>query len=103
LFRQTALMIQHGVLEMDVIYNLLGPTDEDIRTLADKEMSESKEFVRKMNVVSTNQDSTANKDDSIDSLNDSPESRVASNQKFGLLKALLDVGAWSYAERLIAR
>ena len=57
LFRQTALMIQYGVLEMDVIYNLLGPSDEEIIKDSEKELNEAKEFVRKMTVVSTSQES----------------------------------------------
>lgn len=88
---------------MDVIYDLLGPTDESIQTIADKELADAKEFVRKMNIVSTNQDNNKKEDESNENqLNDS-ETVVASNQKFGLLKALLDVGAWSQAESLISR
>lgn len=106
LFRQTALMIQHDVLEMDVIYQLLGPSDESIVATAEKEMSEAKEFVRKMTVVSTaNQESNSKKDDEDDGNNgkDDPEIKVSVNQKFGLLRALLDVGAWSNAQQLISR
>ena len=97
-------MIQHDVLEMDVIYKLLGPSDEVIIATAEKEMSDAKEFVRKMTVVSTNQDTNKKDDDGNDSegKND-PEAKVSMNQKFGLLRALLDVGAWSHAEQLIAR
>ena len=95
-------MIQHGILEMNVIYNLLGPSDEAIEKMAMKELSDAKELVRKMNIVSTNnQDSAKKEDDSTDSSFEDPESVVASNQKLGLLKALLDVGAWSQAESLI--
>ena len=106
LFKQTALMIQHDVLEMDVIYQLLGPSDESIVATAEKEMSEAKEFVRKMTVVSTNNAESNKKDDDNDNDNDrskDPEIKVSVNQKFGLLKALLDVGAWSNAQQLISR
>jgi hypothetical protein len=44
-------MIQHGILELDAIYKMLGPTDEVIQAEAEKAMSEAKEFVRKMNIV----------------------------------------------------
>ena len=106
LFKQTALMIQHDVLEMDVIYQLLGPSDESIVAAAEKEMSEAKEFVRKMTVVSTNQDSNKkdeNDEDNAGLTGKDPEVKVSVNQKFGLLRALLDVGAWAHAEKLIAR
>ena len=88
LFRQTALMIQHGILEMNVIYNLLGPSDEFIEDIARKELADAKEYLRKMNIVSTNQDNNKKEDDSNveNEKANFPESVVASNQKLGLLK-----------------
>ena len=53
LYRQTALMIQHGILDLESIYDMLGPEDAVIQAEAEKEMAEAKEFVRKMNIVST--------------------------------------------------
>ena len=53
LYRQTSLMIQHGILDLDAIYEMLGPEDSVIRETAEKEMAESREFIRKMNIVST--------------------------------------------------
>ena len=44
-------MIQHSILDLDSIYGLLGPDDEAIFGDADTEMSDAKEFVRKMNIV----------------------------------------------------
>ena len=101
LFRQTALMIQHGVLDLDTIYALLGPSDEEIVSAAEKEAAEAKEFVRKMNVVSTNQDANKKEEEVVDLTGN--DSLVSFNQKFGLLKALLDVGAWTQAELMINR
>ena len=49
-------MIQHGILNMDSIYSMLGPADKTITAEADKELNDAKEFVRKVNVVSTNKD-----------------------------------------------
>ena len=86
LFRQTALMIQHGILEMNVIYNLLGPSDEVIEDIARKELADAKEYLRKMNIVSTNQDNNKKEDESNETETSFPESVVASNQKLGLLK-----------------
>lgn len=99
-------MIQYGVLDMDVIYNLLGPSDDVIIKMAEKEMADAKETIRKMTVVSTSQDSgNGKKEEDNDQSNqeNNHEFLVSSNQKFGLLKALLDVGAWSCAENLISR
>ena len=39
LFKQTSLMIQHGILEMDSIYAMLGPDDKEIEEEAKKEVS----------------------------------------------------------------
>ncbi len=94
-------MIQHGILDFDTIYSLLGPTDEDILKMTEKDVADAKEFVRKMNIVSTSQDSNKKDDDVVILEQDEPS--VACNQKFGLLKALIDVGAWEQAEMLISR
>ena len=53
LYLQTGLMIQHEILDLEAIYDMLGPEDSVILDDADKEMAEAKEFVRKMNIVST--------------------------------------------------
>ena len=46
-------MIQHGILDLEAIYEMLGPEDSVITEDAEKETAEAKEFVRKMNIVST--------------------------------------------------
>ena len=46
-------MIQHGILDLDAIYDMLGPDDSLIQESAEKEISEAREFIRKMNIVST--------------------------------------------------
>ena len=46
-------MIQHEILDLEAIYEMLGPEDSVIVDDAEKEMAEAKEFVRKMNIVST--------------------------------------------------
>ena len=46
-------MIQHGILDLDAIYDMLGPEDSLIQENAEKDISEAREFIRKMNIVST--------------------------------------------------
>ena len=46
-------MIQHGILDLDAIYDMLGPEDSLIQEDAEKDISEAREFIRKMNIVST--------------------------------------------------
>ena len=83
-------------------FMLLGPSDEEIIKDSEKEFNEAKDFVKKMTVVSTTQDSKKD-DENGDGILENHESLVATNQKFGLLKALLEVGAWSHAEKVISR
>ena len=53
MFRLSALLVQHGIISLDGLYAMLGPEDKAITEEADKQLAEAKEFVRKMNVVST--------------------------------------------------
>ena len=46
-------MIQHGILDLDAIYDMLGPEDSLIQENAETDISEAREFIRKMNIVST--------------------------------------------------
>ena len=46
-------MIQHGILDLEAIYEMLGPEDSLIQENAEKEIADAREFVRKMNIVST--------------------------------------------------
>ena len=64
-------MIQHGILELDAIYKMLGPADDVIQAEAEKAMSEAKEFVRKMNIVSTK-----DKDEKADEVNSEANKKV---------------------------
>uniref|UniRef100_A0A0K2TBN1 THO complex subunit 2 n=1 Tax=Lepeophtheirus salmonis TaxID=72036 RepID=A0A0K2TBN1_LEPSM len=95
LFKVTALLIQHKILILETIYDLLGPEDSQIFKDAESELKSAREFVRKSVVVSTN------KTEEIDLIDSS--SIVPANQKFGLLEALIHVGAWSEAEIIISQ
>merc|ERR1719347_549001 len=67
------------------------------KKMADKEMRDAKDFVRRLNVVSTqgkNEDDENEKED---------KNKHENNQKFGLLEALLKVGAWGHAEKLLCQ
>ena len=96
----TALLIQSGVMTMEEVYPLLKPADAEIVKLAEKDMKEAKEYVRKLNVVSTQgKDDEEDKDKDKEKKSDLHEN----NQKFGLLWALFKVGAWKEAERLLCQ
>jgi len=100
LYMVTALLIQSGVMTMEEVYPLLKPADAEIVKLAEKDMKEAKEYVRKLNVVSTQgKDDDEDKDKDKEKKSDLHEN----NQKFGLLWALFKVGAWKEAERLLCQ
>ena len=67
------------------------------------QLSDANEFVRKMNVVSL--DGGDKKADEKAKAEEAAEERrkKPANQKFGLLEALLRVGAWAEAESLMGR
>ena len=65
-----------------------------IYQLADKEMRDAKDFVWRLNVVSTQ-----GKDEE----KEKEEDKHENNQKFGLLEALIKVGAWTHAEKLLCQ
>ncbi|TRY73857.1 hypothetical protein TCAL_01902 [Tigriopus californicus] len=100
LFTVTALLIQYDILDMDTIYGMLKPDDAEIESESDVGIKDAREFVRKMNVVSTNK-------------GDKPDLTMAdfqaiaatydANQKLGLIEAFLRVGAWTHAEKLMNR
>jgi len=99
LYTVTALLIQHGIMQLQDVYPLLQPEDSEIAKQADKEMRDAKEFVRKLNVVST-----AGKNEEDDEEKEKEESeKHENNQKFGLLEAFARIGAWNYAVKIICQ
>ena len=99
LYLMTALLIQSDVMTMEEVYPLLKPADPEIVKLAEKEMRDAREFVRKLNVVSTQGKGDEEEEGEKDKKKDLHEN----NQKFGLLWALFKVGAWTEAERLLCQ
>jgi len=99
LYLMTAQLIQSEVMTMEEVYPLLKPADPEIVKLAEKEMRDAKEFVRKLNVVSTQGKGDEDEEGEKDKKKDLHEN----NQKFGLLWALFKVGAWKEAERLLCQ
>ncbi|XP_038107405.1 THO complex subunit 2 isoform X2 [Culex quinquefasciatus] len=99
LFKVTALLLQHGVIKLDDIYAWLSPTDKLIVGEWESEVADAKEFVRKLNVVSTNKD----KEQEPEPEKEMTPERYATNQKWGLCEALLHVGDWNTAQLLLKK
>ncbi|XP_050076500.1 THO complex subunit 2 [Anopheles maculipalpis] len=99
LFKVTALLLQHRVIKLDDIYAWLNPPDKTIIADWEAEMTQAKEYVRKLNVILTNKDKEPEQEPEFET---APE-KYALNQKWGLCEALLTIGDWSTAQQLIRK
>lgn len=52
----TALLLQSGLIHLNDIYTWLSPADRTLQSEWEKEIHAAKEYVRKLNVISTNKD-----------------------------------------------
>ncbi|XP_043266760.1 THO complex subunit 2 isoform X2 [Venturia canescens] len=93
----TALMLQHGVIELDDILPWLVPDDKSIIKDHAQAMKQAKEYVRKMSVISTKDK------EEVPEEKENVQDKYGSNQKFGLCEALLEIGAWQVAQNLFNR
>ncbi|KAK0079733.1 hypothetical protein PV325_000884 [Microctonus aethiopoides] len=93
----TALMLQHGVIDLDDILPWLIPDDKTIIKDHEQLMRQAKDYVRKLSVISTK-----DKDDVVEE-KEPIQDKYTNNQKFGLCQALLEVGAWEVAQKLFNR
>ncbi|XP_008557478.1 THO complex subunit 2 isoform X2 [Microplitis demolitor] len=94
----TALMLQHGVIDLDDILPWLVPDDKVIIKDHEQIMRQAKEYVSKMSVISTR-----DKEETPAEEKEVVPDKYTGNQKFGLCEALLEVGAWDVAQRLFSR
>lgn len=98
LYRVTAILLQHEIIKLDDIYSWLTPVDEKLFSDWETEIADAKEFVRKLNIISTN------KDKQEEDKEPDPEvifEKFSTNQKFGLCEALLTIGDWENASKLM--
>ncbi|XP_011499496.1 PREDICTED: THO complex subunit 2 [Ceratosolen solmsi marchali] len=93
----TALMLQHEVINLNDILPWLIPDDKVIIKDYDQDIKLAKEYVRKMNVIST-KDKEEDKDEK-----EIVVDKYSNNQKFGLCEALLEFGAWDVTSNLFSR
>lgn len=100
LYKVTAILLQHDIIQLDDIYSWLSPVDEKLASEWETELNDAKEFVRKLNIISTNKDKQEEEKE--------PDQEVigekyATNQKFGLCEALLTIGDWNNAQQLMEK
>ncbi|KAK3925484.1 THO complex subunit 2 [Frankliniella fusca] len=97
LYILTALMLQYDLITLEDLLVWLVPDDASIVKEWEAEMSDARDQIRKMNVVSMNKDEK--KEDGSEE-KESPLDKFAANQKFGLCEALLNIGAWPVVKEL---
>lgn len=100
LFKVTAVLLQHDIVQLDDIYSWLSPVDEKLANEWETELNDAKEFVRKLNIISTNKDK---QEDDKEPDQELLSEKYATNQKLGLCEALLTVGDWENAQKLIEK
>jgi THO complex subunit 2 len=98
LYKVTALLLQHKIIQLDHIYTWLTPIDEKLYADWQKELDDAKEYVRKLKIISTNKDKQPEENEK-----EVEVDKNALNQKFGLCEALLSIGDWCNAEKLIEK
>lgn len=100
LYKVTAILLQHDIIKLDDIYTWLSPVDEKLAAEWEAEITDAKEFVRKLNIISTNKDKQEDeKEPDQDVINE----KYTVNQKFGLCEALLTIGDWENAQKLMEK
>jgi THO complex subunit 2 len=98
LYKVTAVLLQHEIIKLDDIFSWLSPVDEKLAIEWESEITEAKEYVRKLNIISTNKDK---QEDEKEPDQDAIYEKYSMNQKFGLCEALLTVGDWENTQKLI--
>lgn len=99
LFNVTALLLQHDVFKFEEIYTWLSPDDTKIISDWKQELQNAKEYVRKLNIVSINKEKETEDDEKIGTFDE----KYSFNQKWRLCEALLDIGDWENAQKLIKK
>lgn len=101
LYQVAALLLKHGLIELEDLYSHLCPVDSSIIEYHQRELLEAKQLARKLNVVCVSDKANENKDKEND--NETKINLQDSNQKLGLCKALLKVGDWQHAKAIMDR
>ncbi|KAH8240964.1 hypothetical protein KR026_009195, partial [Drosophila bipectinata] len=103
LYHVCALLLKHGVIELNDVYVWLTPNDGSIKAYWDEELADAREMVRKLNLISTNKKEEDKDPPPPPSVKKFDEEKYNANQKFGLCEALLKVGDWENAYKIIQK
>ncbi|CAG7823395.1 unnamed protein product [Allacma fusca] len=98
LFQLISLLIVNDIIDIEKIYSWLTPDDRIIQKDWERELKDAKEYARKSMIVTINKENVDEQED----LNTDVD-RYLDNQKFCLCEALIGMGAWDQALKLIGR
>lgn len=96
LYKTAGILLQSGLVQLAELFPHLSPADEEIKSEHEKIIAASIEKVRKMGIVQLGE----KKKDDVD-INAMME--YGNNQKFGLARALVELGSWDTAQEIIDR
>lgn len=88
------MLLQSGLVQLGDLFPHLSPTDQEIKAEHEKVIAASIEKVRKMGVVQLGEKKKEEAEVVMDYQN---------NQKFGLVRALVELGSWETSQEIIAR
>ncbi|XP_033742553.1 THO complex subunit 2-like isoform X3 [Pecten maximus] len=98
LYTLAAHLLQNGLIGLDSLYPHLSPPDSKIREHHQKDIDDAKAYARKLSVVILSERSDDKKDDDTVKVD-----LHVTNQKLGLIEALLGLGAWDNAKQILDR
>ncbi|XP_017047454.1 THO complex subunit 2 [Drosophila ficusphila] len=103
LYHVCALLLKHGVIALNDVYVWLTPNDGSIKADWEEELADAREMVRKLNLIQTNKKEDEKDPPPPPSVKKFNEEKYNANQKFGLCEALLKVGDWENAYKIIQK
>ncbi|XP_069131332.1 THO complex subunit 2-like isoform X4 [Argopecten irradians] len=98
LYTLAAQLLQNGLIDLDTLYPHLSPPDAKIREQHQKDIDEAKAYTKKLSVVVLSDRAEDKKDDETVKVD-----VHLTNQKLGLIEALLGLGAWDNAKQILDR
>ncbi|XP_033174015.1 THO complex subunit 2 isoform X2 [Drosophila mauritiana] len=103
LYHVCALLLKHGVIALNDVYVWLTPNDGSIKADWEEDLADAREMVRKLNLIQTNKKEDEKDPPPPPSVKKFNEEKYNANQKFGLCEALLKVGDWENAYKIIQK
>lgn len=101
LYRLAAILIRNELIALDDLYSLLLPDDGALAKQHKKEVAAAKTYARRATVVVVSSDKKD--EEKKDEDKDDDLMLEENNQKLGLCEALLEVGDWPNARKLMGR